>query len=539
LGSLSCERGILGLRVLALTKKGCEKRRLGFQSNCAQQKSHTIMRMLFRTLPLLLAMNAVCAAAAGTECENLASLTIPNVTIKSAAMQAAGQPIRGFPQGGDSLPAFCRVEAVARPVPDSEIEFEVWMPLAAAWNGKFQGAGNGGYSGAISYSALAQALKRGYAAASHNTGHNGSELTFALGHPEKLVDYAHRAVHVMTEHAKLIVRLHLGRYAEKSYFVGCSAGGHQAIALAQRYPEDYDGIVAGAPANNRIRQTFGFLAYWLALHDDAGRPIVAAEKLPLITQAVVEACDASDGLKDGLIDDPRRCKVDLSKILTPTEEAAVRKVYAGAKNPRTGQLIFGGFPMGSEFLAGGQSWRAYLLDPKEPMRVDLFRIFLFHDPNWDYRTIDWERDLAYANEKLSFMNSNHPDLSAFRKHGGKLLLYGGWADPVVSPLDTVGYFENVQKTMGTAAAGEFVRLFMAPGMAHCGGGPGPNQFDALAAVDEWVVKGVAPAKLIAAHLMDGKVDRTRPLCAYPQVARYKGSGSIDEAANFVCAMPRP
>lgn len=439
-------------------------------------------------------------------------MTIPNVVIRSAGMARSGP-------GGDTLPAFCRVVAAAHPAPDSEIEFEVWIP--DDWNGKFQGNGNGGYSGALAYSAMARALKAGYATASHNTGHPGDGLKFGQGRPEKVIDYAYRAVHVMTENAKLIVRARTGRFPSRSYFVGCSAGGHQAISEVQRYPGDYDGVVAGAPANNRIRQTFGFQWFWRALHREDGTPILTAAKLALVTRAVTEACDRADGLEDGLIDDPRRCKEpDLSGVLSEEEIAAVRKVWSGAKG------IFAGFSMGSE-NTGAQNWGPYLLNPPEPARSDLFRFFLFHDPNWDWRSLDWERDLAYADEKLGFMNATEADLSAFRRRGGKLLLYAGWADPIVPAMDTLGYFEKVQRKMGDT--GDFFRLFMAPGMGHCGGGVGPNQFDALAAVDAWVTEGRAPEFLIAS---DGK--RTRPVCSYPLVARYKGSGSVDEAASFEC-----
>jgi feruloyl esterase len=444
-------------------------------------------------------------------------MTIPKVTIRSASA-AHSAP------GADTLPAFCRVEAVATPVPDSSIEFEVWIP--DAWNGKFQGVGNGGYSGALSYAAMVKALKAGYATASHNTGHPGDGLKFGQGHPEKVVDYAYRAVHVMTENAMLIVYARTGRFASQSYFVGCSAGGHQALSEAQRYPNDYDGIVAGAPASNRIRQTFGFLWSWRALHREDGTPIVTLAKLAQVSQAVTTACDATDGLKDGLIDDPRRCtEPDLSKILTAEESDAVRKVWAGAKG------AFTGWPMGSE-NAGGQGWGPYLLNPAEPMRADVFRFFLFHDPNWDWRSIDWRSDdwrryLTFADEKIGFLNAIDPNLDAFRQHGGKLLMYAGWADPVVPPQDTVGYFEKVNQKMGSTS--EFLRLFLAPGMGHCGGGVGPNQFDAVEALDQWVTKGAAPAKLVAS-----RQGRTRPLCPYPSVARYNGTRSIDDAVNFTC-----
>lgn len=493
------------------------------------------------------------ASQSGTSCENLAALTIPDVTIHAAAQVAAGAFTPPGAQTPLTLPAFCRVEATARPTPDSEIKFEVWLPPTDAWNGKFQGVGNGGYQGSISYGAMANALRRGYATASTDTGHTGDDMKFGQGHPEKVIDYGWRAIHVMTDTAKLIVRNAQGKFADKSYFVGCSAGGHQAMSEAQRFPEDYDGIIAGAPANNRIRQTFGFMWSWTATHTPDGKPILTAAKLSLVTKAVVDACDATDGLKDGLVDDPRRCAFDPAKLackagaddatcLTPPQVEAVTKVYEGAKNPRTGEQIFTGWPRGSESFgeSAGQSWRGYVLDPGEPSRIGLFRYFLFNDPNWDVRTLDYDRDLTYAEERLAHLPAVSRDLSAFKKRGNKLLMYAGWMDPVVPPQDTAAYYEHVAKGMGGfEGIRGFARLFMAPGMGHCSGGPGPSQFDALTALEQWVEKGVAPDKLVATHSTNGKVDRTRPLCPYPQVARHKGTGSIDDAANFACVAPPP
>jgi feruloyl esterase len=488
------------------------------------------------------------AASNGTACANLAALTIPTVTIRSAVAVPAGSFTPPGAQTALTLPAFCRVEGSARPTSDSDIRFEVWIPPVDTWNGKFEGVGNGGYQGSISYPAMALALRRGYATASTDTGHTGDDVKFAQGHPEKLIDYAYRAIHVMTETAKLIVRDHQGRFAERSYFVGCSAGGHQALSEAQRYPDDYDGIIAGDPANNRIRQTFGFLYSWMATHGPDGKSLLPQAKLSLLTRAAVEACDGLDGLKDGLIDDPRKCRFDPAKLLcksdaddaaclsAPQVEAA-QKMYDGVKNPRTGEQIFTAWPRGSENFGefAGQRWRQYVLDPPEPMRLGVFKYFLFHDPNWDYRTIDWEHDLAYAEQKMAFLAAVDRDLTPLKKRGGKLLMYTGWADPIVPPQDTAAYYEAVVKTIGgLEKTREFFRFFTAPGMGHCSGGPGPNQFDALTALEQWVEKGIAPDKLIATHSTNGKIDRSRPLCMYPLVARHKGTASIDEAANFAC-----
>jgi feruloyl esterase len=450
-----------------------------------------------------------------------------------------------------ALPAFCRVAGVARPTSDSEIRFEVWIPPAESWNGKFQGVGNGGYSGSIAYPAMATALRSGYATASTDTGHSGDDLKFGQDHPEKVVDWAYRAIHVTAEAAKLIVRDHTGRFPDHSYFVGCSTGGHQALSEAQRFPEDYDGIIAGDPAYDRIRQIGSYLAAWTATHTADGKSIIPADRLPMITRAAVAACDAIDGLKDGLIDDPRQCNFDPAALLcregdngtclTAPQVDAVKKVYSDLRNPRTGEQIFPGWSPGSEGFSdqANGGWRAFILDPPEPMRVGVYRYFLFDDPNWDWRTMDWDRDIAYADARLGFMSARDPDLTAFKRRGGKLLMYTGWADPVAVPKDIVKYYEAVNKTMGgSEKTKDFFRFFMAPGMGHCGGGPGPNTFDTLGPLEQWVEKGVAPGKIIASHSTGAVVDRTRPLCPYPQVARWKGAGSTDDAANFVCTLPK-
>lgn len=512
-------------------------------------KRYLVAGLLVTTVPTLAQTGK--PAAAGTPCASLAALTIPNVTVNAAAIVAPGfvPPGPQIPGTNNSpLPAFCRVEATARPTSDSEIKFEVWIPPVDAWNGKFQGVGNGGYQGSISYTAMGNALRRGYATASTDTGHVGDDLRFGQGHPEKVIDYGYRAIHITTDTAKLIVRNAQGRHADKSYFVGCSAGGHQAMSEAQRYPEDYDGIIAGAPAHNRIRQTFGFAHSWLATHNTDGSAILTAAKLAIVTKAAVAACDANDGLKDGLIEDPRKCAFDASSLackagadestcLTPPQVEAVRKVHEGAKNPRTGEQIFTGWPRGSEGFgdSAGQSWRQYITDQKEPARVGVFKYWLFNDPNWDFRTLDFDRDFAYATERLPMLHAVDTNLAPLKKAGAKLISYAGWMDPVVPPQDTAAYYEAVAKTMGGYdKTRDFFRLFMAPGMGHCSGGPGPNAFDMLTALENWVEKGVAPDKIIATHGTAGKVDRTRPLCPYPAVARYTGKGSIDEAASFAC-----
>jgi feruloyl esterase len=491
---------------------------------------------------LALLVEAAAAAPKERTCADLAGLEIPQVAVTSARDVPAGP----FTPPGETrpltVPAFCRVEAIAHPTSDSSIAIEVWIPPAGAWNGKLLGTGNGGFAGAIGYSALAAALARGYAAAGTDTGHTGDQLEFGLGHPEKVVDWAYRSIHVMTEVAKLAVHDLRGRAPERAYFQGCSTGGQQALSEAQRFPRDYDGIIAGAPAHNRLRLTLGFLWSWKALHADDGSPTLPAAKLPAITRAAIAACDASDGLEDGLLADPRACRFDPSTLrcsgadhescLTDPQVAAVQKIYDGAKNPRTGEQIFTGWPRGSE-----QGWGTYLLNPPEPRRLEFFR-FTSREPSLDWRTFDWDRDVDFVDAWMPDFSATGRDLRAFKANHGKLIMFTGLADPIVPPQDTIAYYDAVGREMGgLAATQEFFRFFAVPGMGHCMGGPGPNTFDALHALEQWREQGIAPNELPASHTTNGIVDRTRPVCAYPNVARYLGTGSADAAASFACVAP--
>ncbi len=503
--------------------------------------------LLMASLAMVLATPLMAHAA---DCAALADLTLPDVRITSAEARAAGPFTPPGSRSGRALelPAFCRVQAVATPTPESEIHFEVWLPTEADWNGRMLGTGNGGYTGAIQYGALANGLRQGFVTASNDTGHTGSDLSFGFEHREKIEDWAHRAAHVSGEAAKPLARARYGRLPHHAYFSGCSTGGHQALSQAQRYPGGYDGILAGAPAHNRTRLNAGFLWSWLALHDDSGAPLLSADELALVSRTMVESCDDRDGVKDGVVDAPRRCGFDpdvlrcqdgdSGECLSAVQVEALQKVYAGPRNPRTGEAIFTGWPAGSEAPPAGGGWATYLVAPAQPMRLDYWGRWVFGDPNWDYRTFDWDHDLAYAEERLKIVDSTDAELREFRQRGGKLLMYAGWADAVVPPGDTVEYFEALRRAAGSAdAVGAYARLFMAPGMAHCRGGTGPDSFDALGALVRWVEEGVAPDQLIASKVVDGDVERTRPLCPYPQVARYTGSGSTDAAENFRCALP--
>jgi feruloyl esterase len=485
------------------------------------------------------------------DCQDLTALRLPHTTITLAeAVPAGGFTLpahalqTGPPVDYRSLPAFCRVAATSKPTSDSDIKFEVWMPLDN-WNGKFEGIGNGGWWGAIIYPALAEGLRRGYAVANTDTGHVSGvmDASWALGHPEKVIDFAYRAVHEMTVQGKAIVTAFYGKRPAYAYWNGCSSGGKQGLKEAQRFPQDYDGIVAGAPANYWTHLTAATVWVGLqALKDKAS--YIPKEKYAVIHKAVLEACDAIDGIEDGVIDDPRKCHFDPKVLeckgadgpdcLTAAQVETARKAYGPATTPR-GTQFFPGLEPGSELVWG------FLMGGPEPNRIgsDYFTYILHQDPHWNPRTLDFDKEVAEV-DKLDHgtINAINPDLGKFRAHGGKLIMYHGWADALIVPQNSINYYESVVKVMGGARKTEdFFRLFMVPGMGHCSGGEGPCNFDALSALAQWVEDGKAPDLIIASHSTAGHVDRTRPLCVYPRVAKYKGTGSTDDAANFTCSLP--
>jgi hypothetical protein len=516
-------------------------------------------------LAIVFAVLIVSRGIAAT-CENLAALALPNTTVTIAEARPAGEFTASGIKPIANLPAFCRIAGSMKPSSDSDIRFEVWLP-SSNWNGKFQGIGNGGYAGAISFAGLADAVRNGYATASTNTGHEDSVTSarWALNHPEKIIDFGYRAIHETASEAKAIIRAFYGEAPKRSYFNSCSNGGRQALMEAQRYPADYDGIIAGAPAN-----------YWTHLLSTAASGVVAtlaepasyipAAKLPAIEAAALAQCDTADGVKDGVIENPLACHFDPSILLCKTGESdscltvhqltALKAIYGGLKS-KTGQQIFPGLSPGGEAEQGGwANWVTGDAPEKSSMFAyssQFFQNMVYRNPDWQFRSFDPDRDVKAADERMSSdLNSTNPELSAFHKRGGKLILYHGWADAAIPAANAINYYDSIIAKMGPDNAVAFVRLYMVPGMEHCAGGAGPNAFgqgstpngdrfhSIDAALEAWVEQGIAPDRIVATKYKintDPKsgVLRTRPLCVWPQVAQYKGSGSTDDAANFVCA----
>jgi feruloyl esterase len=514
------------------------------------------------------------AQRGGTTCEDLKSLVRANTTIAAATSVAAGgftrpgaPPLAGAPSPFASLPAFCRVQGVIAPTTDSQIEFEVWLP-SSGWNRKYQGTGNGGFAGTLNYANMASAVGEGYAASTTDTGHTGiaTDAKWAFGHPEKIVDFGHRAVHETAETSKAIIRAFYGEPAKFAYFSSCSNGGRQALMEAQRYPADYDGIIAGAPAHNFTRLVSAFAWNLLATAVEAASRIPPA-KYAAIEAAALSACDARDGVKDGIIDEPSSCAFDPAPLLctgaesdaclTAPQLAALKKIYSGPRTTR-GERLYPGFVPGGESGPGG--WGLWVSGPAVDRGLQFLfsvqgnRDMIFQDPSYDYRKFNVDRDVKIADDLVGrHLNATDPDLRAFQKRGGKLILYHGWSDAALPPTATIDYYRAVINKVGQKNADAFVRLYMVPGMQHCGAGPGPDNFGAMpgvapkepdpaqnmsAALERWVEHGTAPGPIVATKYKSpdpaSGVAMTRPLCPYPEVARYKGTGSADVASSFAC-----
>ncbi len=508
-------------------------------------KSRLLVQPALPCCLMLLAILACSARVAqAAPCDSLAAFSLPQATITSAQSVAPGAFVPPVSTASGAapfaqLPEFCRITATLAPTPDSEIRIEVWMP-ASGWNGKLQAVGNGGWAGAISYPALAAAIASGYAAASTDTGHQGNTASFAPGHPEKLIDMSYRAVHEMTVQSKAIVTAFYGNAPKLSFWNGCSTGGRQGITEAAKYPADFDGIVAGAAAIHWVNLHIARMMLNTYANRSADSTIPPA-KYPMIHAAVLQACDAMDGTKDGVIENPARCHFNPAVLackgangpecLTPAQVETVRAIYSPVKNPQTGaELRPALLQPGSEL-----NW-ATLMGP-EPMSYtqELYKYIVFKDSAWDWHRFnsatDIDRALQSDEAQLNFTDA---DLRPFFKHGGKLLMYHGWADQQVTPLGSVEYFKQVVDGTGAGVVGKSIQLYMVPGMNHCSGGVGTDSFDKMAAIEEWVATGAAPDRIVAAHRTAGNIDRTRPLCPYGKVAGYNGSGSTDDAANFSC-----
>ncbi len=505
---------------------------------------------------------AALAAAAGAgraqqpgaaACEALKAHAPADVRITEAVLVDPAVT-KSAPPAADVTVPHCRVTGVI----GTEIGFVEILPTD--WNGRLAMGGTGGFAGGIDGGALG-AANRGYATVATNTGHqaSGIDARWAIGHPDRLRNYAFEAVHRVAVMAREIVRAYYGAEAKYAYFLGCSNGGRMGLEEAQRYPTDFDGIVSGAPAIDFTALGTTFVRNLQAIYPDPAtpaRPVITPANLALLGRLTREACDTLDGVRDGLIDDPRRCTFTAERLplcpagqaaadcVTPQQRAAIARVYEPLRDA-AGRVVYPGQPLGAEDAPAG--WSAWISGPIPPIlqatggRVasvqgafgsQMFGSMVFGDSAWDFHRYDLSHAAADTRALARLLDADNPDLGAFARHGGRLILWHGWADPAISALGTIRYFERVQAT--TPHAGDAVRLFLLPGVLHCGGGPGPDAADWTAAISAWREQGKAPERVEAAKLVNGRPARTRPLCAYPARAVYTGQGSTDEAASFIC-----
>jgi feruloyl esterase len=485
-------------------------------------------------LTLILSLLFIPAVTLAASCADLGRLTIDTVTITAAESKAEGILEQRF--GPDfSLPSHCAVAAVLSPSDDSHIEMALWLP--EDWNGKFLAVGNGGWAGSISYSAMARGLQAGYAVASNDTGHQGASAAFAAGHPEKLVDFGWRAMHEMTVLSKTLVEAFYDIAPRLSYYQGCSTGGRQGMMEAQRFPEDFDGMIIGAPVYNMLALNATQFSNMKTLIEDR-RQAFTPDEVELLHNAVLQACETNDGVADGFLNNPLACdfepaslqcgNTDSVSCLTVDQVRAVERVYGGVYSP-SGELYYPGHARGFEL-----GWRMPAADDvPSDLQTDATRYVLYEDPEWDWRRFDLDRDLPAVREKAGYLEALDTDLREFQARGGKLLFYHGWNDPGPSPLNTINYYQGVLQTVG-GDMDDWMRLYMMPGMGHCSGGIGPDNADFLGALEAWVEEDVAPASITASRIREGRVDMTRPLCPYPAVATWDGSGNPDDAASYSC-----
>ena len=524
-----------------------------------------VLAMAASAAPPLEAASAAPAAPAASACEALANLKIPDTTITAAKQVAAGgftQPGGRGGRGMADVPAFCQVHGMAAPTPHSQIHFEVWLP-ADNWNGKLQVVGNGGLAGTIGYPGMGTAVREGFAVASTDTGHTSTEPATWLADRERVIDYSYRGLHLTTVAAKSIVQAYNTAPAKNAYYTGCSTGGKQGLMEAQRYPADFDGILAGDAANFWTHQMASEV--WNGVVTSSPETNLPKEKLQLLENATVKACDMLDGAADGLVSDPMHCHFDPAKLqcaagadsascLTAAQVGAVKKLYGGVTDAR-GKSLYPGFYPGGEM-----GWASNTVINKTTKSgvssYDFWGNAVFHTPDWPFPTFDFDANIDRADAELApIMNATDPNLEEFRRLGHKLIYYHGAADPLIPAQNGIDYFESVVKAQKSQDRTEsFFRAFLVPGLYHCAGGPGPIAFgtgqqapasqrdadhEVLMSLERWVEKGTAPAKIIATKYVDGDAAKgvalQRPLCPYPQVAKYKGSGDLKDAANFACA----
>jgi feruloyl esterase len=483
------------------------------------------------------------ARTSASACIALNALVLPELAAIAAEWLDREPPRSATTGSGKStaLPAHCRVSASVAPA----IQIEVWLPAAEAWNGRFLALGGSGAGGSLNYGDMAAALNAGYATASTDSGHRADDYTW-LADVALVRDFAYRAIYEMTTQSRAILSNFYGRPADYRYFNGCALGGRQGLMEAERFPEDYDGIVAGSPGLAFVDAGITQLWSQAAAHPVEGLAALRPELLAMVNAEVLAQCDTLDGAADGVLEDPRRCAFEPGRLqcgsaaggrcLTATEVTALRQIYSGPPEPEGPDPGLPGLALGSE-----RGWTFVATPDLEPLTLELFRRAVFADPDWSSRSFDFVVDIPLARAAAGWLDATATDLTSFRNRGGRLIVYQGWNDVDRPPEATIDWYEAVEGALPPDAGGpaggmgQFARLFMVPGMAECGGNEATN-FDLQRSIEAWVEQGTAPDRIESEVRVDGETVRTRPLCPYPQVARYRGGGSSDRSGSFVCAI---
>jgi feruloyl esterase len=475
----------------------------------------------------------------------ITGIELPGVTISEVVYVPAGNYTPpGYRDAMTNLPAFVRVALTSRPVPESNIRIEVWMP-EKDWNGRFVGIGNGGGGGQISYGALVSGVRCGFAVANTDMG-TSPHVDSLIYSPQKWEDFGFRATHEMTVIAKAVIKEYYKKNPIYTYFVGCSTGGQQALMEAQRYPDDYNGILAGAPANNRTHLHSLFLWNYKAVSDNPGNSFTR-EQVQSITNAVLALNVGKDGgySGDSFLTDPRMATFDTSVLdtcLTPTQVKILGKILSGPVNPVTGEQIYTPFPLGSESAGSG------LYEQQgDPICYHLYPFRWVYGLDFDFRKFDFDKEMEQVDAILaSILNANNPDLEPFRKSGGKLLMYTGTSDPLVPFQDAVHYYEQVVEAQGSMEKTQtFFRYFLVPGMYHCDGGPGPcnigqsisdlsqdSEYNIFTALIKWVEEGFAPERITGTAYQNGTISFRRPVFPYPKFPHYIEGTNPDLPSSY-------
>ena len=551
------------------------KLEIPFYDDATQREIVWIRRFSKYILYILFVMLCFSKSAFATKenCQSMAQLKLPNTKIIQAEYVSAGDYTISEDKHFE-MPEFCRVVGRSRPTSDSDIKFEVWMPVHE-WTGRYYQIGNGGFAGELYYAAMRSQLLLGNAVAATDTGHQDSPFSaqWALGHPEKVIDYGYRSLKITSDKARQLIQAFYGALPQYAYYLGCSGGGRQALVAAQRFPKDWDGIIAGAPPIDFTALLTSFANTQHVLSSHGSRSYISPDKLPAIQRAALLTCNDRANVVNDIATNPQYCLLEPDTLsckgdennqcLTALQVNSLSNIITGPKNPNTGEVLIAGYEP-----ALAETWGEYIsrYNPADAAQVyfatGFFAHMVYDNPDWKLEDFDLKNAWAAINNKTiagealrDVLNATNANLSPFHQRKGKILMYLGWGDSSVPPRSGIRYYERVMDEVGAQRTQEFFRLYMAPGMTHCAGGPGPNSFgqffdplntsdkqdELILALEAWVEEGRAPKEIVATKYISDNprlgVVSTGLLCPHPQVAVYQNKSRRTKAENYLCLTP--